>query len=270
MKKLFWIFTAFIFILSPVFSKEIVKFNNDEAGVYVFKINTKKYGDKIKPYITPRLTTTGKLYQQDCFELVVNGGFFDVQNGKTVSYVTIDNKMVGDVKEYKELTNNLEKEKRLDKVLSRAELRILEKKGLFKDKLLFDIAYHNEEIKKGYTLRHALQAGPMLSPTMDLEAEGFVQYDDEKNVVFQSVDILKRRERTAIGLKGDELYIVIFTHNHKVDAKEMKDYMTEKLKLKKILALDGGLSTSINYKDIAIGSLGKYQRRVKSFLVVEK
>ena len=96
-----------------------------------------------------------------------------------------------------------------------------------------------------------------------------VVYDDDM-VKFQSADILKRRERTVIGLKGKYLYIVIFTKDNKVDAKEMKDYLLEELKLDKALAFDGGLSTAINYKDVSIGSLGKYQRRVKSFLVIER
>ena len=50
----------------------------------------------------------------------------------------------------------------------------------------------------------------------------------------------------------------------------MKKYMEEVLKVKKSMALDGGLSTAVNYKNISIGSLGKYQRKVKSFLVVER
>ena len=45
---------------------------------------------------------------------------------------------------------------------------------------------------------------------------------------------------------------------------------TYRIKLDKALAFDGGLSTAINYKNISIGSLGKYQRRVKSFLIIER
>ena len=67
-----------------------------------------------------------------------------------------------------------------------------------------------------------------------------------------------------------KIYNVLFTHDYKVDANEMRDYMRNKFKLKKILAFDGGLSTSVNYKDIQIGSLGKYQRKVKSFLIIER
>ena len=150
--------------------------------------------------------------------------------------------------------------------MSRAELRVLENK---RKKLKFDIAYHNDPIKKGYQIKHSLQAGPMLYPTMDLVKEGFVVYDGDM-VKSQSVDILKRRERTAIGLKGKYLYIVLFTKDYKVDAHEMAQYMKENLKVKKAMGFDGGLSTAINYKDVSIGSLGKYQRRVKSFLVVER
>ena len=216
--------------------------------------------------MTKRLTTPQKVYDDNCFDFVVNAGYFDVKTGKSVSYVTIDNKLVADVEDNIKLTQNLKKENRFEKVLSRAELRILENK---RHKLKFDIAYHNDPIKKGYKIKHSLQAGPMLYPTMDLAAEGFVIKENDI-VKLQSADILKRRERTAIGLKGKYLYIVLFTKDHKVDAHEMKEYMLENLKLKKIMAFDGGLSTAVNYKNISIGSLGKYQRRVKSFLVVER
>ncbi len=264
-KKIIVLFLTLIFSFYPALAKDKIKMINKDLGVYIFKIDTEKYGDKIKPYMASKLTTPKKVYDDNCFEFVVNAGFFDVKNGKTVSYVTIDNKLVGDVKEYTELVQSLENQNRLDQVLSRGELRILQKNK----KLKFDIASHNAPVKKGYTIKHALQAGPILYPEMDLVGEGFVVYENGR-VKMQSVDILKRRERTAIGLKGKWLYIVLFTSNYKVDANEMRDYMRDKLKLNKILAFDGGLSTSVNYKDIEVGSLGKYQRRVKSFLVIER
>lgn len=265
-KKILLLVISILISFCPTFAKEKFEVVNDGAGIYIFKINTKKYGNKIKPYMTKRLTTPQVVYDDNCFDFVVNGGFFDVKNGKSVSYVTIDNELVADVENHVQLMKSLKKEGRYEKVLSRAELRILENK---RHKLKFDIALHNEPIQKGYKIKHALQAGPMLLPEMDLEEEGFVVKENDV-VKSQSVDILKRRERTAIGLKGKYLYIVLFTKDHKVDAHEMKNYMEETLKLKKSMAFDGGLSTSVNYKDISIGSLGKYQRRVKSFLVVER
>ena len=264
-KKLSILFLMLAFILSPALAKDKIKVINKDFGIYIFKIDTKKYGNKIKPYMSENLITPRKLYEDKGFDFVVNAGFFDVKNGKTVSYITIDNKLVGDVKAYDELIKSLEDQKRLDAVLSRGELRILEKNN----KLKFDITSHNTPVKKGYTIKHALQAGPILYPKMNLASEGFVVYENGK-IKMQSVDILKRRERTAVGLRGKWLYIVLFTSDYKVDANEMRDYMKNKLKLRKILAFDGGLSTSVNYKDIQVGSLGKYQRRVKSFLVIER
>ncbi len=266
MKKIIILILLLIFSLSPVLAKEKIEMTQDGAGIYIFKINTKKYGSKIKPYVSRKLTTPQKIYDDECFDLVVNAGYFDVKSGKSVSYIVIDNELISDPKDNSELTENLKQENRLEKVLSRAELRILETK---RHKLKFDIAYHNDPVEKKYKIKHVLQAGPMLLPQMDLVKEGFVVYDEDM-VKFQSADILKRRERTAIGLKGKYLYIIIFTKDNKVDAKEMKDYLLKELKLEKALAFDGGLSTAINYKDISIGSLGKYQRRVKSFLIIER
>ena len=264
--KILFLILSLALSFCPTLAKDKFEVINDTAGIYVFKINTKKYGNKIKPYMTKKLTTPQVVYEDNCFDFVVNGGFFDVKNGKSVSYVTIDNELVADVEDNVKLMKHLKSQGRYEQVLSRAELRILENK---RHKLKFDIAMHNDPVKKGYKVKHALQAGPMLIPTIDLVQEGFVIKENDI-VKSQSVDILKRRERTAIGLKGKYLYVVLFTKDHKVDAYEIKNYMEQIFKVKKSMAFDGGLSTSVNYKNISIGSLGKYQRRVKSFLVVER
>jgi len=182
-KKIIIILLMFL-VGIPALAKDKIEFSNDDYGIFVFKIDTKKYGDKIKPFMAPVLTTPKKVYDDNCFDLVVNGGFFDVKNGKTVSYVVIDEMMVGNVRNYPELTANLEREGRLEKVLSRGELRIYQKNK----KLKFDITYHDEPVPKGYILKHSLQAGPILAPEMDLEKEGFVVYEGDK-VKSQSVDI---------------------------------------------------------------------------------
>ena len=268
MKKVIVAFLTviFCFLNGDTLAKEQIKTIHDTPGIYIFKINTKKYGSKIKPYVTPNLQMPKKVYEDKCFDLVVNAGFFDVKTGKSVSYITIDEKQVADVKDNKNLIESLKKENRLDEVLQRGELRILQKGR----KLKFDIALHNAPIKKGYKIKHALQSGPILLPETDLVKEGFVIYDEKGNVKFQSADILKRRERTAIALKGKYLFIVVFTKENKVDAHEMATFMKKTLKAKKALAFDGGLSTAINHKNISIGSVGNRQRRVKSFLVIER
>jgi len=266
-KKFFILFLfVFLFCLNSVFAKENIEVINKTAGVWIFKINTKKIDEKIKPYVAKKITTPRNVYNDNSFELVVNGGFFDVKNGKSVSNIVIDGELKENIENNLKLAQDLKSEGRLDAVISRAEFRVLENK---RKKIKFDIASHNDIVKKGYKIKHSLQAGPMLYPSMDLVKEGFVIYENDI-VKYQSVDILKKRERTAIGLKGKYLYIVLFTNAHKVDCNELRDFMVNELKVDKAMALDGGLSTAINYKNISIGSLGKYQRKVKSFLVIEK
>ena len=109
MKKILSVLVLFLLFFSPVSASEKIQMIDDNSGVYVFKINTKKYGNKIKPYIVDKLATPKKIYNDCCFELVVNGGFFDINNAKSVSYVTIDNELKADVKDYDELVKNLEK-----------------------------------------------------------------------------------------------------------------------------------------------------------------
>lgn len=267
MKKLLATLLIALFCLSTnAWAKEKIEFQNPQAGVYIFKVNTKKYGKSIKPHMSDRLKTPRRIYENNDFELVVNGGFFDVKNGKSVSHVIINNEDVSNLDKNIAFLETMENEQRLENVLNRGELRILENK---RGKLKFEIAFHNDPVKKGYKIKHSLQAGPIMLPTMDLVQEGFVKYEDGM-VKFQSADVLKRRERTAIGLKGKCMYIIVFTKEHKADINELKEYFEKELKIKKALAFDGGLSTAFNYKNLSIGSIKKYQRKVKSFLVIER
>ncbi len=270
MKKLFLTVLVFGFCLgllnNQVFAKEKIETIHDVAGIYIFKINTKKYGSKIKPYMPIKVETPLKAFNNNPYDLVVNASFFDVKTGKSVSDVTIDYKELCNIDNDTALVEQLKKQGRYEKVKNRAEFRILENK---RGKLKFDIALKDGKIKKGYKIKHSLQAGPIIYPDMDLVKEGFVTYCDD-TVQSQAVDILKRRERTMIGLKGKYLYIVLFTKDHKVDANEMRDFAKDELHLKKAMAFDGGLSTAITTRNLSIGSFGQYQRKVKSFLVIEK
>ena len=98
MKKIcLFLILSLVLSFCPAIAKDKFEVINDTVGVYVFKINTKKYGKKIRPFVTSKLTTPQKVYDDNCFDFVVNGGFFDVKTGKSVSYVTIDNELVTDV-----------------------------------------------------------------------------------------------------------------------------------------------------------------------------
>lgn len=266
--KLTFIFIMALSIAAPGFAlgKDHIDMDHSKEGIYIFKINTKKIGRKIKPYVAQSLTTTSDIYKNnENFALVVNGGFFDILTGAPVSYVKIDKKTVETPFSNQKLIENAGKSGRLEAILNRAEFRILENK---KGELLFDMTGHFVPPTEGYTIKHSLQGGPLIYPNMNLEDESFVIMQGGK-VKFQAADVLKRRERTALALKNDILYIIIFTNQHKVTMSELKEFC-KNLKVDKAMALDGGASTSLNYRNIEIYSSLTSQRRVKSFLVIEK
>lgn len=239
---------------------------HDTPGIYVFKINTKKIGNKIKPFVASKLTTASDIYKNnDKFAFVINGGFFDILTGDAVSYVTIDGNVVETPFSNMKLIQNAGKTNRLEGILNRAEFRIFENE---RGNLSFDIDNHFAGVPEGKTIKHSIQGGPLVYPKMNLEAESFIVMENDK-IKLQAADVLKRRERTVLALKNEILYFIIFTNQNKVNVNEIRDFC-KKMKFDKAMALDGGASTSVNFKDLEIFSSFGSQRRVKSFLVVEK
>ncbi len=269
LKKISILLTILI-MQCAAFADEIYTSNYD--GVYIFKVPLKTYADKIKPYVSEKLKTTSDLFKEGNYELVVNGGFFDTVTGEEISYVKIDGKKVQTLFRNIKLLEKLEAKNRAEDVMNRSELRIM--KNDFGD-TRFDIQRHFEEAPEGYEIIHSIQAGPMIYPELKAEKESFIKYDAKGNIISLGADVFKKRERTVIGLKKNALgkysylYIIIFTKDHKVTLSEVKDYC-ENLGLDKALNLDGGASTSINYKDTELFSATDVQRCVKSFLVIEK
>ena len=270
MKKILFLFCIIALSFMPSLAKDDINVKIND-GVYIFEIPLKEYQDKIKPYVAPELTTATDVFNNKDlnFKLVVNGGFFDTVTGAPVSEVKKKKKEVQSLFSNLPLIESLNKQGRVEGVINRSELRILEN---YKKNLSFDITEHFADAPFDMEIKHSIQAGPMLLPNLRLEEESFIKYNKNK-VVDLAADVTKRRERTIIGLKegkfnNDFMYIIIFTNAHKVSLTEARDYC-KNLKLKKALAMDGGASTSINYKDIEIYSSYDNTRKVKSFLVIE-
>jgi len=261
------IFIIFLLFLCPVFAKETddgIKVIHKYEGIWVFKIEAKKYGEKIKPYV--EYTTANELFERGNYIFVVNGGFFDMKDKTSVSYIVIDGKTVETPMNNLKLMEGLVSQKRDEAVLNRSEFRILEDEG---KKISFDIAPHFAPVKEGQKIKHSIQGGPLIYPVLEWEKESFIALDKDDRVIFETCDVTKRRPRTLLGIKKDDLYVVIFTDKKQVALNEAYDFFKKKLKLDKVMAFDGGGSTSLNYKDIKIFSEGTEGRKVKSFLVIE-
>ena len=169
MKKILIILTLLLLNLficqNSVYSKTTpYRIVQDPEGVYIVEVNTAK--SSLVPYVSEKLETNENVYKKTGAKLVINAGFFDPKNQKTVSYITINGNLKESPENNENLMNNKVLEPYMDKILNRSEFRILENT---KGKLLYDIALHNDVIPTGYKLKHAIQAGPMLFPDLRLE-----------------------------------------------------------------------------------------------------
>ncbi len=264
MYKKILILIVLLMFSCPSFAREGIRAARVESGVWIFKIDTSKYKNRIKPHV--EYVTPDELYKKGGYTLVVNGGFFDMENGNPVSYVVIDKETIETPSDNQKLMSELMKNEREEAVLNRTEFRILENK---KGELSYDIAPHFKKAEKDMTIKHSLQGGPLLYPQLKWEEESFVTFDNIGRVLFESCNVTKKRPRTLLGIKGKNLYIIVFSKNHPVSLNEARTYVIKKIKVDKLMALDGGGSTAINYEDIKIFSEGKNGRKVKSFLVIE-
>lgn len=241
------------------------KIIEDSEGVYVIELNSSKVKDKLVPYIVDGLETNLDVYEKTGAKFVVNTGFFDPKNKKTVSYVVMDEKVVLNPKDNENLMGNKALESYMNKILNRSEFRILEDE---KGSIVYDIASHNDEIKDGLKLKHSIQAGPMLFPELRLEEEFFILVRDGKTIS-ESASCLHKYARTAIGIRENNVYLFIITNQSPMTLAEVAD-LARRWGMEKAMAFDGGGSTSFDSKELHIISEKDNQaRKLKSFLILK-
>lgn len=234
-------------------------------GVHMVKINNAA-DYIIEPVVADSLMSAKDVFEADGkIKILVNAGFFDPINEKTISYVVKNKEVVLNPTENENLMNNEELKPHIDKILNRAEFRVLKCDG----KKTFDIAYHNDKVSESCELLHSIQAGPMLDERMDLEKEYFLVKNGD-TVLRDSISATKKVARTAIGLKSNDVYLFVVTDKNPMTIEELAALMKKK-KMTKAMAFDGGSSTSFENGAISVTSVGDGMgRNVKSFFAVRE
>lgn len=259
--------------LCPVPSTSQIEVTNNN-GLYVIKV-PQEHITNLRPHITRFLSYNKDVFAESGAELVINAGYFDPKNKATSSYVIINKEIVLNPETNESLMNNTALKPHMAKILDRTEFRVLDCEGVRK----YDIRKHSlppfgiEKTK--CQVIHALQAGPELYPTLRLEDEYFVEKKDGK-VVRDSISSYKKCARTAIGIKDNDVYIIIATVSHRLTLPELAKVCKD-LKLTKAMNFDGGGSTSLNFKGNSstnnqpleiISDKESSARKLKSFLVI--
>jgi exopolysaccharide biosynthesis protein len=240
-----------LFLLSaPAWSIDITC----ENGTYHIILK----GDKIKFVASDELITNREAHEKYGARLTVNAGFFDPKNGKTISYIVTDGQIAADPLFNENMMNNPVLRQNLDKILNRTEFRVVE----CGRKLRYEIVPHNAP----GTVVMSVQGGPLIYPELQLEEEFFVVTENGK-VVRESANVLHKTARTIIGLKGNQVHILIITMENPMDMYEVQALCRE-LGLERAMGFDGGGSTSMDYRDkYSVVSEGD-GRKLKSFMLV--
>lgn len=237
-------------------------------GIYHIILKGDKIKKKIKIYSSQDLKTNEEIHRASGALLTVNAGFFDPANGKTISYVVMDGQTVEDPMFNENLLENKFLNRNLDKILNRTEFRIADCDG----KLHYEIVPHKTGQDFECYIKESVQGGPLILPELRMEEELFVVKDENGNVIRESCSMLHKTSRTILGIKNGDLHILVITDDNPMDMYEVQT-LCKKLGFERAMGLDGGSSTSLNYKDeisvISIKGDGA-GRKLKSFISVYK
>ena len=264
MKKLLLILFGIILTSNLAIAKEPIDITYD-YGIYHIVLKGEKIKKKIKVYSTQSLKTNAEIHRESGARLTFNAGFFDPKNQKTISYVTIESQTYEDPMVNENLLSNTFLRKNLSKILNRTEFRIVACDNKYK----YEMVPHNTPVDFGCDVRQAVQGGPLILPELRLEEELFIVKEGD-TVVRESCSVLHKVARTVLGLKDGDLHVLIITDDHPMDMYEVQDYC-KKLGFERAMGMDGGSSTSMNYKNIynVISTKGDGGgRQLKSFITV--
>lgn len=246
-------------LASPVSIKE-------DNGIYHITLNGNAVKKRINFIATDSLKTNKEVHEMTRALLTINTGFFDPKNGKTISYIVTDGQTVADPLMNDGLMLNPLLRLHMKKILNRSEFRIVE----CNKKLRYEIVPHNAPVDFMCSVKTSAQGGPQLLPELRLEEEFFILKNEEGNIIRQSASMLDRVPRTIVGIKDNEMHILIITNKNPKNIFEARD-LCKSYGFEKAMAFDGGSSTSLDYKKIHVTSIEANDtgRSLKSFMIVK-
>lgn len=246
-------------LASPVSIKE-------DNGIYHITLSGNAVKKRINFIATDSLMTNKEVHDASKSLLTINTGFFDPKNGKTISYIVTDGQTVADPLMNDSLMLNPLLRLHMKKILNRSEFRIVE----CNKKLRYEIVPHNTPVNFMCSVKTSAQGGPQLLPELRLEEEFFILKNEEGNIIRQSASMLDRVPRTIVGIKNNEMHILIITNKNPKNIFEARD-LCKSYGFEKAMAFDGGSSTSLDYKKIHVTSIEANDtgRSLKSFMIVK-
>jgi hypothetical protein len=254
--------------------------NGSKANLMVANMKSGRWS--VKPAINDTTLPTSETAQKSNANGAINGGYFNLSDGVSASYVVIDGKEVANPRTNEALIKNTRLQPFLETIFNRSEIRILQDKL---GKAVIQIVPHNAVVAADLKLVHSLQAGPQLVPLLTAKDEAFIRQEADGKEA-DSIGCNKPAARTAFGVTDDGYAILACIagngqdpESHGITLKELADLMAH-LGCSHAINLDGGASSSMFVRlnsDAAAGAApqgkaicGKTpETRVKSVLLLQ-
>ena len=249
--------------------------NGSKAHLCVLDLKSKSYC--VRPFVNSPTCPTSAAGARAKAVAAVNGGFFNLSNGESTSFVDIDGKQVCDPTTNKDLITNPKLIPFLETIFNRSELRIGSGKGKLPQ---LTIAAHKDLRPKDSKIQFVLGGGPQLLPKLTSKEEAFIRTGSDGKQV-DSIGCNKTAARTAIGITADDHLLILCVAGKGQDEfssginLEQLAQLLGNLGCTRALNFDGGTSTTmaIADKSAANGAMkmvcGKEpETRVKSVLMI--
>lgn len=202
---------------------------------------------RLRPHLAEKTAPTSRVANQEKASAGINGGFFNLSDGASASYIVLDGKTVADPRQNKALIENAKLKPFLEQIFNRSELRVLKTTN---GKIDYQIAAHNIALPPNMVLVDSLQAGPQLLPVLRAEEEAFLRKQPDGTYA-DSIACKKPAARSAVGFTSDGYAIILAVAGKGQDPEssgitldELSDLM-RRLGCASALNLDGGSSTTL-------------------------
>jgi len=202
---------------------------------------------RIEPFFNLKTATVSDTARAHNALVAINGGFFNLSDTKSASYVVVNGLSSCESKNNKALVENPKLKPYLASIFNRSELRILKNDS---GKLKLEICKHFEPVPASYHLVGSLQAGPQLLPKLTDKEEAFVRTNDDGTLT-DSIGSHRHTARTACGITPDGHLLMVCVaskgqaeFSSGVTLLELAEIMRQ-LGCDRALNFDGGTSTTM-------------------------
>ncbi len=216
--------------------------------VHLVAVYLKEGKWRLRPVLLDKTMPTSVAARKFSASAAINGGYFNLSDGASTSYVLNDGKVKADPHENKALVDNPKLKSFLGAIFDRSEIRILRKTGQKATEI--QIARHSDPLPEGFEILDSLQAGPRLLPALEAENEAFLRRQEDGSIT-DSISCKKAAARSAFGITNDGYAIFLAAAGQGQDPEsagitlyELQDLMRH-LGCRQAINLDGGSSTSL-------------------------